>query len=193
MKTITTGDGGMIFCTNKQDENTLRNNIFLGMNENSSTLSKSKTSENWWIIEPKTFGTRNIMNNISASLGISQLKKLDDFIEKQNWIWDQYLQNIKNNWISFPDSPKENTKEAGYFFWIYSKHRDKIANYLKKHGIFSTFRYYPLHKTKLYSNTQSLPNTDNFYETALCIPCHKNLSKPQINYIISKINEFNPL
>lgn len=190
MKTITSGDGGMIFCSNKEHEKILRNNIFLGIDDNSSTFDKSKTSESWWVLEPKSFGTRNIMNNISASLGLSQLEQLSNFIQTQNRIWNYYLNNIKNHLIKLPQST--NVEEADYLFWIYSEKRDLLASYLKRNGIFSTFRYYPLHKTLLYFSSQSLPNTERFYSTALCIPCHKNLSEKQIDFIVSKINDFNP-
>lgn len=190
MKTITSGDGGMIFCSNKEHEKALRNNIFLGIDDNSSTLAKSKTSETWWVLEPKTFGTRNIMNNISASLGLSQLHQLPNFIQTQNQIWSYYLNNIKNSWIGLPQSTQ--VEEADYLFWIYSEKRDALANYLKQNGIFSTFRYYPLHKTSLYFSSQTLPNTEKFYSIALCIPCHKNLSKYQTKWIVSKLNSFVP-
>lgn len=190
MKTITSGDGGMIFCSNKQHETVIRNNIFLGLDENSSTLAKSKVSNSWWSIEPKTYGNRNIMNNISASLGISQLSKLEVFLTKQNWIWNYYCQNIQNPFLSTPKLLTQNFKEAGYLFWIYSEQRDRVANYLKANRIFSTFRYYPLHKTQLYNHSKSLPNTELFYKTALCIPCHKNLSYSDVHYIVLKLNDF---
>ena len=191
VKIITTLDGGMIYCKNNNHLYIIENNIHLGLQDSPTTLSKFyENSNNWWIIDPKTYGTKNILNNVTASLGISQLKKIDKFIRRQRDIWDYYQKNINNPKIKLPKKSPHFVEESYFLFWVFCCQRDQLAKYLKENGIFSTFRYYPLNKTKLYHDKNILPNVENIYKEVLCIPCHKNLTNNDLKYIVNKINQF---
>ena len=191
VKIITTLDGGAIYCKDKNDLSIIENNIHFGLTDSPTTMSKfNQDIKNWWEIEPETHGTKNILNNITASLGISQLKKIDIFINKQKEIWNYYQQNIKNPKIILPQKTLHFIDESYFLFWVFTSKRNELAQYLKTNKIFSTIRYFPLHKTKLYNYNNYLDNVEKIYNDILCIPCHKNLTKKNLKYIVSKINEF---
>ena len=69
------------------------------------------------------------------------------------------------------------------------KDRDKLATYLRNRGIYTTFRYYPLHRVKFFACHDILPNTDYAADHTLCIPLHQELSLKDVNYIIKSIKE----
>lgn len=192
MKLITTLDGGAIYCKDSKDLDIIKNNIYLGLTESPTTMSKlnKDDSSKWWQIDPQTYGSRSILNNVTTSLGISQLKKINKHINRQKEVWDYYVNNIKNPKITLPDNAPSNIEESYFLFWVYSKERDKLADYLKENNIFSTFRYYPLHKTSLYNCKVNLPITEKVYKEILCIPCHKNITNKQLKYIVNKLNLF---
>lgn len=192
MKTITTLDGGMIYCKNKDDLEIIKNNINLGLMTSPNTLYSFNQNNNfWWEIKPSSYGLKNVLNNVTASLGISQLKKINKFIKKQKTVWDYYQNNIFNKKIKLPKNSDFEIKESYFLFWLFTDERNKLSQYLKTKNIFSTFRYYPLHKTSLYENKNiSLPITEKIYETLLCIPCHKNLTIKNLKYIVNVINAF---
>ena len=190
-KTITSLDGGAIHCKDIKHYNKIKNNIYLGIDDSPTSYNSFiKNKNNWWELNPVSYGSRNILNEISATLGISQLKRLNEVISKQNQIWDFYLKNIKNKNIALPKLPPLYVDESGFLFWIYSKNRNELAKYLKKNNIYSVFRYYPLHKTRLYKSDTELIMTEKIYNEVLCIPCHKNLTKKDLKYIVTKINQF---
>ena len=190
-KVITSLDGGAIYCKNKKDEDSIKNAIHFGLVEAPTTFSKFNDNENkWWQLDPVSYGTKNILNNITASLGISQLKKINKFISRQKEIWQYYKNNIKNINVKSPLEPVENINESYFLFWLSSYKRNDLALYLKKNNIFSTFRYYPLHKTSLYHSDAYLPKTETIYKQIICIPCHKNLTNKNLEYIVKKINNF---
>lgn len=192
VKIITTLDGGAIYCKNKNDLSIIENNIHFGLIDSPTTMLKfNQDIKNWWEIQPQRYGTKNILNNITASLGISQLKKIDFFINKQKDVWNYYQDNIKNSKIILPQNPINFIDESYFLFWILSDKRNELAWHLKQNNIFSTFRYYPLHKTSLYGdNLCKLPNTEQVYNDLLCIPCHKNLTKRNLKHIVNIINNF---
>jgi aminotransferase len=188
-KVITSLDGGAIYCKDKRDENIIKNNIHFGLIEAPTTFSRFNDNENkWWQLQPTSYGTKNMLNNITASLGISQLKKIDKFILKQKNVWQYYIKNIKN--FQSPSIAPSNINESYFLFWLFHEKRDILAEYLKENKIFSTFRYYPMHKTNLYKQECYLPTTEKIYKNMLCIPCHKNLTDKNIEYIVKKINSF---
>ena len=63
----------------------------------------------------------------------------------------------------------------------------KVLHYLKENGIYTTFRYYPLHWVDFYQNKESLPNTEYAANHTLCLPIHQNLTNKEVNYIINTI------
>ena len=73
-------------------------------------------------------------------------------------------------------------------YHIQTPNRDKLASYLREKGIYTTFRYYPLHKVKYFEQySTNLPNTEYAANHTLCLPLHQNLSNGDIEHIINKI------
>jgi aminotransferase len=191
MKIITTLDGGAIYCKNGDDLQKIKESIHFGLVDSPTSYSAFQNKKQWWEINPQSYGTRNILNDVTASLGISQLKKIKKFIKQQEVVWDFYLNNIKNKKIKLPNAAQKNITESYFFFWLLSEERNELAEYLKKNNIFSTFRYYPLHKTEIYEKENIvLKNTDHIYNNLLCIPCHKALSLKDLKHITKIINNF---
>ena len=75
-------------------------------------------------------------------------------------------------------------------YHLQTENRDKFAAYLKDKGIYTTFRYYPLHWVKFYQNSETLPNTEYAANHTVCIPLHQNLNENEINYIIYTIKNY---
>lgn len=190
-KSITSLDGGAIHCKNINHYDKIKNNIYLGINDSPTSYNNFIVNKDeWWKLNPMSYGSRNVLNEVCATLGISQLKRLNEIINRQNEIWNFYFENIKNKNIVLPKPSPLYINESGFLFWIHSKNRNELAKYLKQNNIYSTFRYYPLHKTQLYKSNTELLITEKIYNEVLCIPCHKNLTKKELKYIVKKINEF---
>ena len=75
-------------------------------------------------------------------------------------------------------------------YHIQTKDRDELAQYLRENGIYTTFRYYPLHWVEYYKTNEELPGTEFAANRTLCIPLHQSLSNKDISHIIKTIKEF---
>lgn len=185
MKIISTGDGGMIYCENPDHAKELRKRLYLGMNAQSGLLNPS---DKWWEFEVSYPGRRAIMNDLAAGIGLEQLKKLDSFINRRVGIAMRYYKEIgdivkhPSIWVNAEQQP------SFYFYWIQTSKRDELAKYLKSQGIYSTFRYYPLHR--VFKTGQSLPGVDYAADNTLLLPLHCNLTDNQIEFICGKVKEF---
>lgn len=187
MKILSTGDGGMIYCENPDQVQQLRRRLYLGM-ETQSGLSND--NDKWWEFEVSCPGRRVIMNDIAAGIGLEQLKKLDGFIKRRielTYLYDELLsENFAANVSYIPGrQPKE---DSFYFYWIQTPRRDELAQFLRQQGIYTTFRYYPLHR--VFKTGQALPGADYAADNTLLLPLHCNLTDEQVEYICSKVKEF---
>ena len=70
--------------------------------------------------------------------------------------------------------------------------RDKLAAFLKEKDIYTTFRYYPIHKVNFYKkySNNNLVNTNRITENTLCIPLHQSLKRSEIKYIVKTIKDY---
>jgi perosamine synthetase len=124
------------------------------------------------------------MNEFSAQIGISQLKKLDRLNKIRKKIARRYYEEIKVE----HKMPFE--KNSSYhFYWILVKNRSKLRKELAKKGIETGIHYKPIHKMSMYNNNSQLPNTEKISEQIVSIPTHPNLLENDVEKIISLINK----
>lgn len=187
MKLLVTGDGGMMYFRNSTLVNIARDYLYLGVTGKEKSGFQSKNKDRWWEYDAVLPGRRAIMNDITAAIGIEQLKKLPMFLDKRKEIALKYRKELNSlDWLSLPtERPGSN-----YMFWVQTEHRDALAKHLYGKGIYTTFRYWPLHRTSLHSDNGFFPNSDFAAANTLNIPLHQSLTEDQVDYIIRHIKSF---
>lgn len=194
MKTLVMGDGGALIVKDPERFNRARMLRYLGYSETttSGTDSMKSGKSKWWEFDVQVPSGRYITNDILASIGRIQLKKLPSFIEKRKAVWDHYQKALAGiPGLILPPEPLRETTSSYYLYWLkIPKKRDALANYLKDQGIYTTFRYYPLHKVKCYGSAKTLRNADTMNDILLNIPLHQNLSDLEISHIVDVIKKF---
>lgn len=181
MKVITTGDGGMIYCEDANDAKRLRQRMYMGLEESSGL---SSTGDKWWQFSTNHPGRRAIMNDIAASMGLAQLPKLSEFVERRQKIVGIYFDQQLVDHVGMPNR----IPTPYYFFWIQTSNRDELAKHLKANGIYTTFRYYPLHLAL--KTGDSLPNAEWAANNTLLLPLHQSLSDDDVMFVCDKVKEF---
>jgi aminotransferase len=192
MKILVTGDGGMIYCKTPEMAQRVEELIYLGLKTKSGF--SAKVDARWWEFDISCYGRRAIMNDIASSIGIVQLRKLSDFIKRRKEIHEYYSRALGElDWLEIPPKVPDYMESSYYFYWIQTKPeiRDQLAKYLRERGIYTTFRYYPLHWVKFYGAQDiRLPNAESAALSTLCIPIHQSLSNDDLDKIIESIYDF---
>ena len=193
MKIMSMGDGGLIYAKDKSNVKKLNENTYLGLL--SSSGYSNRVDSKWWEYNISGPGRRSVINDISAAIGLEQLKKVAKFINKRKKIHQYYSKHLsKLSWLRIPLPIPSNCESSYYMYHIQlidNDDRDKLASYLKENGIYTTFRYYPLHWVEYYQKySHDLPNTDYAANHTLCIPIHQSLKKSEIKYIVNTIKEY---
>lgn len=191
MKILVCGDGAMLCFNNEEVANRAEKLMYFGL-ESKSGYTNS-IDKKWWAFDISTFGHRAIMNDITASMALEQMKKLPSFIARRKEINDFYNQALADvNWLDLPPELSSDYESSYYFYWIQCKNdkRDELAHFLREKGIYTTFRYYPLHMVEHYGINERFENAEYAANHTLCIPVHQSLSNDETAFIVDSIKEF---
>lgn len=191
MKLLCTGDGGMM----RVEDAALRQKIYNRTHLGGAMAGRDAVarSERWWEVDPIDWGRLAFMNDLVASIGLAQLQRVDGFITARRRIariYDEQLRSI--SWLRRP--PPVSEQGVPYFYWIQTARglRDPLAAHLLSRDIYTSFRYWPLHRTTLYSDGCEYPGADAAADTTLLLPVHQNLSDSDVNEIVAAIYDFRP-
>jgi len=190
-KVFTTGEGGFIVTDSRDIYEKLKLLRAHGRAETSDYFTSGE------FMDYVCLGYNFRMSDITAALGISQLKKVDKLINirrKHAEYMTKILSGIKEIIIpTFPASIFHVFQE--YYIRIKSgqKTRDELKKYLAKKGIGTRISFPPVHKTKFYRElgySDTLENTEQISSCALTLPLYPSLTKKEMNYIAKEIKNF---
>ncbi len=179
-KNMTTGEGGVI--TTDDDAVAKKARMFI------SHGSEKKYHHDF-------IGYNYRMTDISAAIGIEQLKKLSSFNQERRSNAIYLTENLKaNKGVICPEITGGHVFHQ-YTIRITSEHRlsrDKVLDMLKEKGIGSAVFYpVPLHKQKAYSgySDRSFPVAERLAEEVISLPVHPSLTKKELQYIVNVFKE----
>ena len=191
MKILVTGDGGMIYCRDPERAARAEEGLYLGLGSRSGFSRMSE--QRWWEFQVSTPGRRAIMNDIASAIGLEQLKKLSRFVLRRREIHRAYQEAFADlAWLRTPPEPPAHVESSYYFYWVQTPpgSRDRLAQHMKEQGVYTTFRYYPLHRVRLYGSEARLPAADAAAETTLCLPLHQSLSDDDVSKVVAAVRAF---
>ena len=198
VKNITTGEGGMILTNKKILSDKVRSLRTHGINYD-TTKFENKLSNLKGYYQQIDLGLNYRMSDISAALGISQLKRLKVFLKKRNLIAKYYEKELENLPLIKPIINKNYYSAFHlYIIKINTKNsfvlRDRIFNKLLKSNFKVNIHYIPVHTHPYYKKLGFKKNQFNdslkYYKTAISIPIFPDLRKKDQNRIIQIIKSF---
>lgn len=129
------------------------------------------------------------MTDLQSALGLSQLKRLMEFIKIRRQIAKTYNTKFYGYNVDLPDDPDDRQHiYYRYVIKINSPLRDFIRR-LKSKGIEAKPPVFmPLHRY-LGLNKNEFPNTEEAFRRAISIPIYPSLSKKEITYIIKEVSK----
>ncbi|MGA1847643.1 UDP-4-amino-4,6-dideoxy-N-acetyl-beta-L-altrosamine transaminase [Deferribacter abyssi] len=196
VKHITTGEGGAVLTNNEEYYEKLKMFRNHGITKDPEKFISLPTPQ--WYYEMHFLGHNYRMTDIQAALGISQLKKLDYFIEQRRKIADKYNEKFENN--PYFETPEEKDY-AFYSYHLYPiklkspfhKKKKELFKKLRKNGIGVQVHYIPVYWQLFYQNLGFkkgiCPNAEKFYEKVISLPIFPSLTDNELSYVIEKILE----
>ena len=191
MKVMTTGDGGMVWCRTPEVADRIRMGVRMGVG--SSGLARSGASGRWWEIDPTLLGRRATMNDVAAAIGLVQLRRLEEFVRRRRAIAEAYDAALaKLDWLRPVGPRQEGAVWTFYGIRTAPGVRDRLAAELLDSGIYTNFRYWPLHRMAMYRGPGSYPGGDEAAATTLLLPLHAALTDADVERVIGAVSAFVP-
>jgi len=177
-KNMTTGEGGMI--TTNNDE----------LARKARLLRNHGQTEKY---HHAILGYNYRMTELSAAIGLVQLKKLEKINEKRIRNAKMLNEGIKKTHDLTPPYVEEHVKHVFYQYVVrveenYPLKRNELANHLEKMGIGTAVHYpMPIYRQPLYHelgyDKTICPVTEESCKQVLSLPVHPSVSDEDIQYI----------
>ena len=190
-KILTTGEGGMVTTRNPELYHRLKLFRDNGIERMAPYISGS-TAPGYYEVHSIT-GNFNF-TSFQAALGLSQLKRLEDFISKRRMLVKRYRGHLKEIPHMTLFSDKQDNDTAFHLFVVqidfhaYLTTREEVMQALKEKGIGSQIHYIPLYHHPVmrkdeWSDKWKYPETDAYYQQALSLPLYFDLTESDVDRI----------
>jgi UDP-4-amino-4,6-dideoxy-N-acetyl-beta-L-altrosamine transaminase len=196
VKHIASGEGGMITTNNEelyQKLLMLRTHGIVKSNElytNSFEFAGGKDTYPLWYMEMQELGFNYRLTDFQAALGLSQLKRADEGLQRRREIAQTYYEAFKNK--SFIKGQSGVVEGHAYHLYIIEvENRLELYNYLRTKNIFAQIHYIPCHLMPYYRQfgwkAGDMPNSENYYKHCISLPMYPTLSFEEQTFVINKI------
>lgn len=185
VKSLPTGDGGMITTNDETIAKKLKGMIWLGVEKSTFDRVGQKYT---WDYDITHGGQKSYMIDLTAVIGIGNLRRLEKTNARRRYIQDKYNKAFEGKpWFKkFKDS-----RTVQYYTQCFTG-RDELAEFLAKKGITTSVHFKPLSEMTYYKRyvKRALPITNSIWRRILSLPVHSALTNKELNYIIKNILDF---
>ncbi len=182
-KQITTGEGGMVVTDDAELADMCR-----------SLRNQGRGSMGTWL-EHERLGFNYRLDELSAALGVSQIGRLQTFLEKRERVASWYTSRLSElDWVRPPTVRPD--VEMSWFVYVVTLagevDRDAVAASLAERGIPSRAYFPPLHlqpyiRERFGTEPGLLPVTEDVARRTLALPFHNNFSKAKVDAVVEAL------
>lgn len=187
VKHIACGEGGMV--TTNSDELYHKLNL---LRSHGITKQNLKEDQEGWYYEMQVLGYNYRLTDIQSALGISQLAKNPNGLNRRQEIAKKYHSAFKGK-IKYQKN-HEGFYNAYHLFVIEVDQRKEMFNHLRENNIFSQIHYIPIHLLPYYKNigynSADLKQSEVYYQRCISLPMFPSLTELEQDYVIEKVFEF---
>ncbi len=194
VKTITTGEGGMILTNNPALAERCRLLSNHGVTRDSSRFTDIQSPPPWYY-EMQELGFNYRITDIQCALGLAQMKRLPFFIERRREIWHYYNERLSD--IDSLRLPKESegAYSCRHLYVVRAADRDSLLTYLRSKGIGAHAMYIPVHlqpyyKRKFGYKKGDFPNAESYFDECLILPLYPGMTDEMIDYVADTVKAF---
>jgi len=194
VKIITSAEGGMILTNRVDLAERLQRLRSHGMTRDPQQMTEP--SHGPWYYQQVELGFNYRITDLQAALGLSQLNKLDDFIERRRELAARYDRLLAYLPLTLPSAQPE----AGPAWHLYVvrlqtdrinlSHR-QVFEGLRAAGVGVNLHYIPLHLQPYYRDLGfaegDFPQAERYYAEAISLPMFPLLSDEQQDYVIEQL------
>lgn len=193
VKIITTGEGGMILTNNDKLYQLLLRLRTHGITRNPSYMTNQ--SHGAWYYEQIELGYNYRITDLQAALGVSQLQRIEEFVNRRNFLAKRYSKALKSLPLVLPTINLDCVSSYHLYVVQLSKKakikRNEFFDELRSSQIGVNVHYIPIHLQPFYKNfgfkEGDFPIAESYYNQAISLPLYPGLTETDQDFIISTI------
>jgi UDP-4-amino-4,6-dideoxy-N-acetyl-beta-L-altrosamine transaminase len=198
IKNITTGEGGMAVTNNPELAEKMRRLRSHGITSDPALMTHSK--DGLWYYQQIELGFNYRMSDLHAALGISQLKRLDEFIANRRSIAKRYDQALSGLSLQLPSKSKTNSEDSSSAYHLYiirlqnsqgKSDRKILLEALRDKDVQAHVHYIPLHTQPYYQQfgfkEGDFPEAENYYSEAMTLPIYSAMSSIEQDTVVREL------
>ena len=190
-KNVSTGEGGMLVTNNEEMAKKARLLRSHGM----TTMSYQRAQGHATAYDIVELGYNFRMDDIRASIGCVQMRKLQKDLERRIHVREKYLQvlsKVKDVIVPFADNREFVSNYIMPIVLLHStkEKRDYVRNKLHEQGIQTSNHYPAIHRFSIYKDFGVvLPNTEYVSDNEITLPMYAALTDEQIDFIAKTLDK----
>lgn len=205
VKPITTGEGGAITTNDPEFYHRLKLARDHGIERRQGCFVEGESAlengeEKPWYYEQQNLGFNYRLSDIHAALGLSQLSKLEAFVNRRREIaeiYDQAFYELPN--LVRPQKSGEQRNRSAHHIYVVEidfertgMTRTEYFSYLRRNGIQSQVHYIPVYRQPYYQDLyhfdiKAFPQTEAYYHKCLTLPLYPSLANSEIDHVIDVV------
>ncbi len=190
VKSITSAEGGMITCNDAKLANSMQQLASHGITKDPQQLQQQQQPA--WYYEQQSLGFNYRLSDLHAALGLSQLSKLDRFIQQRQQIFHRYQQAFAGSKIEMLRQ-QDNGRSAHHLAvaLLPEGRRDCVYRQLAEQQIHCQLHYIPIYRQPYHRIAESAiaqySGAENYFARALSLPIYPSLSEAQQQRVIEAL------
>jgi dTDP-4-amino-4,6-dideoxygalactose transaminase len=198
-KTMTTGEGGMVVTRDADLARRIRLMRLHGISQDAFNRYVSRTPA--WYYEVVAAGFKYNLTDIASSIGIQQLRKIDRFWQRREYLARRYHEALAGLPLRLPAGPEAGSGST-HAWHLYPVRlapeaplgRDELILHLSQRGIGTSVHFIPLHRQPVWRDSCSLsaarfPVAEACYERILSLPLYTKMSDADQDRVIQALRE----
>ena len=194
VKIITSGEGGMATTQDESLAHRMRMLRSHGITRNETEFEFANDGP--WYYEQQELGLNYRLTDIAAALGLSQLQRIDAFIDQRNAIATRYNNAFASTQVAIPHI----NSDCISAFHLYIARCDfensdvtrvQLFENMKNSGVLLNLHYIQIYRQPFYSkmgfDPKSFPNAERYYKQAFSIPMYADLTEADQETVISSL------
>jgi perosamine synthetase len=206
VKQMTTGEGGAVLTNEPELARRLRLLRSHGIEHEPARLVGTDTQEDGcfkpWLGQQQMLGFNYRMTDIAAALGLSQLKKLDRFLERRRSIALRYDEEFsKLSPVRLLQAAPAERARSGHHLYIawfdfgaMRTTRTAFMIKLAERGVGTQVHYMPVYHHPFHAQRENVdrnrfPNAEHYYRGCLSLPLHPGLTDEEVERVIAAVTD----
>ncbi len=196
VKIITTGEGGMALTND--DELATRLDLLRSHGITRDPALMTQSMDGPWYYQQVALGFNYRMTDIQAALGVSQMTRLADYVQRRHEIAQRYNELLADLPLTLPW--QHPNSYSAYHLYVVRLQLERILpnqrqvfEALRAENIMVNLHYIPVHTQPYYQNmgfkAGDFPEAEQYYREAISIPMHVNLTDKEQVFVVSSFKK----